>query len=387
MILKSLRTLVFIAFAVFSLASIQSCSESISPTDELSSEDQTSRVRLVLVDAPGDYMEVNVEIVDIQYNSSEDEEGWKSFDREYPINVDLTELIADNTLLLSDEIIPSGMLKQIRLVLSDNNNIVIEGEPDPIALDTPSAQQSGLKLKLDAELEPGFSYTFILDWDVDKSIVKADNSGKYNLKPVINVNAEVNSGTVKGNVIGKSSIIDVDAVALENVTVGVFSVNDLDNSISSTQTDVNGDFTFLGLAGGSYIFKIMNLGYQDYETPQDTPIVIENGVVNSLGDSIELLLSDSIKGNVVGKLAVDDESAIALENVVVEIFSSNDLDNAITETTTDMNGDFSFRGLMTGSYVLKISNGGYNDYKSDPIEVEFGVLYELPESIELSLME
>lgn len=387
MILKSLRTLVFIAFVIFSLASIQSCSESISPTDELSSEDQTSRVRLVLVDAPGDYMEVNVEIVDIQYNSSEDEEGWKSFDREYPINVDLTELIADNTLLLSDEIIPSGMLKQIRLVLSDNNTIVIEGEPEPIALDTPSAQQSGLKLKLDAELEPGFSYTFILDWDVQKSIVKAGNSGSYNLKPVINVNAEVNSGTVKGNVVGKLSITEADPVALENITVSVFSINDLDNSVSSTQTDVNGDFTFLGLPGGSYIFKIMNLGYQDYETPQDTPIVVENGVVNSLGDSIELLLSDSIKGNVVGKLAVDDESAIALENVIVELFSSSDLDNVITETTTDMNGDFSFRGLMTGSYVLKISNGGYNDYESATVEVEFGVLFELPESIELSLIE
>ena len=53
MILKSLRTLVFIAFAIFSLTSIQSCSESISPTEELSSESQTSRVRLVLVDAPG----------------------------------------------------------------------------------------------------------------------------------------------------------------------------------------------------------------------------------------------------------------------------------------------------------------------------------------------
>jgi len=387
MILKSLRTLVFIAFTIFSLASIQSCSESISPTDELSSEDQTSRVRLVLVDAPGDYMEVNVEIVDIQYNSSEDEEGWKSFDREYPINVDLTELIANNTLLLSDEIIPSGMLKQIRLVLSDNNNIVIEGEPEPIYLDTPSAQQSGLKLKLDAELEPGFSYTFILDWDVDKSIVKAGNSGKYNLKPVINVNAEVNSGTVKGSVIGKLNSNEADAVALENVTVGVFSVNDLDNSVSSTQTDVNGNFTFLGLAGGSYIFKIMNLGYQDYETPQDTPIVVEVGVVNVLGESIELLLSDAIKGNVVGKLTVDDENPTVLKNITVEIFSSNDPDNAITATTTDENGDFSFQGLITGSYILKITNEGYNDYESTPIDVEFGVLYEIAESIELLLIE
>jgi hypothetical protein len=42
---------------------------------------------------------------------------------------------------------------------------------------------------------------------------------------------------------------------------------------------------------------------------------------------------------------------------------------------------------MTGSYVLKITNEGYSDYESTPIDVEFGVLYEIAESIELLLIE
>lgn len=260
-----------ITLAIISIMVAQSCSNE--------NDSNTARVQLKLVDAPGDYLEVNVEIVDVQYNSSEDEEGWRSFESfSGPVSVDLTELIADKSLLLTDEIIPAGMLKQIRLVLSDNNTLVIEeegGEFEPIYLDTPSAQQSGLKLKLDAELEPGFSYTFILDWDVQKSIVKAGNSGIYNLKPVIKVNAEVNSGSISGRVI--EMVEDVETV-LEGVTTVMLSkgVDDW-----NTEADSNGDFLFQGLAEGiGYTLTIEKTGYELYEL---TGIDVTVGIVSEVG--------------------------------------------------------------------------------------------------------
>lgn len=381
-----LRIFFTIAVVVVLMFVVQSCSNEVTSSNI---DGESARVQLILVDAPGDYLEVNVEIVDIQYNSSDDDEGWKSFSPEsgYPINVDLTELIAGNNLVLSDEIIPSGMLKQIRLVLSDDNYLVIDGAPEPIHLNTPSAQQSGLKLKLDTELESGFSYTFILDWDVDKSIVKAGNSGSYNLKPVINVNAEVNSGTLKGNVIGKLSVGDADAVALENVVVEVFSADNANISLSTTQTDVNGDFMFQGLPSGTYVLKIMHFGYQDYQSEMNQYILIEVGKVSVLTESIELLLADSLKGNVVGKLAVDAINPIAMENVMVKLFVVNDLENEIATTNTDINGAFSFQGVMTDSYVLKINHEGYKEYLSISIDIEYGVLKELSENLELLLLE
>jgi len=260
------------SFAVF-----QSCNNDDS--------DNTARVQLKLVDEPGDYLEVNVEIIDIQYNSSESEEGWTSFDIENPISVDLTELIAGNSLLLVDQIIPSGMLKQIRLVLSDNNTLVIEAEGgeagEPIHLDTPSAQQSGLKLNLNEELIGGFSYTFILDWVVQESVVEAGNSGMYNLKPVIKVNAEVNSGSISGVVI---ETIDEVPVAIENVTVEVYTQDDV--LVSDTLTDESGNFLFQGLGEGSYKIKITLEGYQVYESGE---IIVSVGDVFDAGN-IELIL-------------------------------------------------------------------------------------------------
>ena len=205
----------------------------------------TARVQLKLIDLPGDYLEVNVNIIDVQYNSSEDEEGWRSFESfNGPTTVDLTELIAGNSLLLTDELIPTGMMKQIRLVLGAGHELKIEGdtagEGEIFALDTPSAQQAGLKLNLNTELEGGFSYTFILDWDVQKSIVVAGNSDKYILKPVIKVNAEVNSGSIGGKVI---ELVDNVEIPFDGIVVDLFRGAES----WSTLTDSNGDFLFQGL--------------------------------------------------------------------------------------------------------------------------------------------
>jgi len=274
------KNVLLIVFVIIMSLGFQSCSDD--------KDSNTTKVQLKLIDAPGDYKEVNIEIIDIQYNSSDTEEGWKSFTPVdgYPINIDLTELIAGNSLLLTDEIIPSGMLNQIRLVLSDNNTIVIEGELDPIHLDTPSAQQSGLKLKLNTELEPGFSYTFILDWDVQKSIVKAGNSGKYLLKPVIRVNTEVNSGSISGKVIGEIQGDNIDgAVPLKDIKVSIYTTDD--TYIAESLTNENGDFIIQALSSGDYKIKIEENSYIKYESSETITVTV--GDISNVG-TIELLV-------------------------------------------------------------------------------------------------
>jgi len=237
----------------------------------------TSSIQLRLVDAPGDYLEVNVIINDIRYNRSDDDEGWISFGEpaDYPIEVDLTELIAGNDLLLTDEVISSGQIEQIRLVLGEGNTLVIEddnGEPFTVPLNTPSAQQSGLKLHLDTFLESGYSYVYILDWDVNESIVEAGNSGNYNLHPVINLIAEVNSGSISGIVMDELSPIQ-DAV------VEVFTENN--EYLNSTITNELGEFLVSGLAEGEYILKIEESGYETYESLEN--LIVINGAITDAG--------------------------------------------------------------------------------------------------------
>lgn len=280
------KNILWVGMFLISIVGLQSCSsDSDNDNDDLL---KNSRVQLKLIDAPGDYEEVNVEIVDVLINSTEDEEGWTSItpDDFIPVIVDLTELIAGNELLLSDVIVPPGMLKQIRLVLGDNNTLLIEGDSGPVDLDTPSAQQSGLKLKLNTELEPGYSYTFILDWDVQKSIVKAGNSGKYILKPVIRVNTEVNSGSIKGNVVAKPIEADGsdEALPLINAKVRVYTINN--DYITGTSSNEQGNFIIRGLDAGEYIIRIEHVNYINFESET---IKVSVGEVTDMG-SIELLV-------------------------------------------------------------------------------------------------
>ncbi len=277
------KIVLLIAIFMVAILGFQSCSND---NDNDNIIDNTARVQLKLVDAPGDYEEVNIEIIDVLINSPENGGGWTSItpDGFTPIIVDLTELIGGAELLLADVIIPSGMLKEVRLVLGDNNTLVIEGKSDPVHLDTPSAQQSGLKIKINTQLEPGYSYTFIFDWNVEKSIVKAGNSGKYLLKPVIRVNAEVNSGSIKGEVVGPAMEGDGinGPVPLKGAKVRAYTIDGVEEA--GTFSDGNGNFIIRGLDPGEYKIKIEHINYINYESGTINVIV---GEVSDAG-TIEL---------------------------------------------------------------------------------------------------
>ena len=274
----TIQLLSLFCFVFVLLGCSSSSDESVNAPDP-GDETGESRLQLILVDAPGDYLEVNVEIVDVLYNDQDGDQGWVSLGdpEDYPINVDLTELVAGNDLLLTDEIIPAGNLEQIRLVLGEDNTVVVEGdsgEPETYPLSTPSAQQSGLKLKIEEELQAGFTYTFILDWDVNRSVIKAGNSGNYNLRPVINVIAEISSGSITGVVQGNEEV-------LADVVIEILDENE--EYVSSSLTDAFGVFLAQGLAEGNYKLSINVEGFDPYLSPESIPVtpgqVIDVGII------------------------------------------------------------------------------------------------------------
>ena len=46
-----------------------------------------------------------------------------------------------------------------------------------------------------------------------------------------------------------------------------------------------------------------------------------------------------------------------MENVTVEVYTTDDV--LVTDTLTDVNGDFMVQGLDAGNYKLKIAKDGY----------------------------
>jgi hypothetical protein len=218
------------------MSGLVSCS-----SDDSSGSDDKARVAVRLTDAPGDYKHVNVEVEDVMIKTTaegEEEEGWVSLEGVNTGVIDLLSLTGGVTELLADTEIEAGYVHQMRLVLGDRNTIVLnDGTEAEHVLKTPSAQQSGLKVSIGQELEAGKNYTFILDFDVDKSVVTTGN-GAFLLHPVLRVAAEADTGSIVGSV----------HPTTEQVLVTVQS----GSLHASAYTDANGNFQIHGLPAGSY---------------------------------------------------------------------------------------------------------------------------------------
>jgi hypothetical protein len=164
---------------------------------------QPGTVSVSMTDAPAcgfDEVNVTVSKVRVHQSSSADDKaaGWTDIVLSSPRKINLLNLndpTQTNGALdyLGETSLAAGHYTQVRLVLVPNsvgspfaNSVVLSGSPGEIALDTPSAVQSGIKLIHQFTVGSGQRVDLLLDFDACKSVVQTGN-GKYKLKPVITV--------------------------------------------------------------------------------------------------------------------------------------------------------------------------------------------------------
>jgi hypothetical protein len=210
--------------------------------------DQDAVLQVRLTDTPADYDEVLIDIQDVQIHMSdmEDQGGWQSLQ----VNKGVYNLLdfrnGMDTLLATIEL-PPGTVSQMRLVLGSENRIRANGEIH--GMDTPSAQQSGLKLNIHANLSAGIVYTIWIDFDAYRSVVKKGNGG-YSLKPVVRTFTKATSGAISG-VVSPADAMPYVMAAMNGDTMGTYAGED-------------GHFLLKALEEGMYsvIFKPLNT-YRD----------------------------------------------------------------------------------------------------------------------------
>ncbi|HEY0750238.1 MAG TPA: DUF4382 domain-containing protein [Chitinophagaceae bacterium] len=141
------------------------------------SKDNTVPVRFLLTDNPVAYDSVNVHIVGMQVKVNN--ETWIDIETK-DTTVNLLDLQDGVTMILADDEIPDGTLKEVRFILGPGNYVVVDGTRHDMA--TPSSEDSGLKVKLDKDLNETMN-TFVLDFDAALSV--KEEVGNYKLMPVI----------------------------------------------------------------------------------------------------------------------------------------------------------------------------------------------------------
>lgn len=215
-----------------------------------------SHMDIYLTDSPGDYQAVWIDIQKVMIKSpdadSSDDTGWTEAPLLRPGLYNLLDFRNGADTVLGGVDLPAGTVSQIRLVLGDDNFLVLH-DGTKVPLTTPSAQQSGLKLNVHAELKPGIPYALVLDFDAARSIVQAGNSGKYILKPVIRTFAKEAGGAMDGVVLPDSARAQVLAI--------------LNTDTLSAIPDSAGNYKFWGVPDGSYQLFFSadtTTGYQNF---------------------------------------------------------------------------------------------------------------------------
>lgn len=250
-----MKKLFSFAGAAFFAMLLNSCQKE-SNSNAMGNADLTIR----MTDGPGNYDKVNIDIQSVEVTG--ETQGAVMLNANAGIYNLLNFSNGKDTVIALGPI-RNGNISQIRLILGDNNSVVVDGQTYPLA--TPSAQQSGLKLLLNDNLVAGVAYSFLLDFDASESIVQEGN-GNYLLKPVIRLVDNAVSGAIKGSI--NPAMLNVKITAEAG---GVFY---------STVTNASGDFLLRGIPEGTYKVTI---------TP-DLPAlpVIINDVSVTIGSSTDL---------------------------------------------------------------------------------------------------
>jgi len=209
------------------------------------------QLRIRLTDSQScNYASVFVTVTEVRVSqsstASDSESGWQTLTLNPARQVDLMTLRNGVFEELGTLPLPAGTYQQVRLVLASNgargasaqyaNYLTLPGAPSaPIELSTPSAQQSGLKLNVHATVDPGQLAELTLDFDPCKSVVKAGNSGKYNLKPVITAHT--------------NAVNDIEGYTVAGALV---SAQQAGVSLKSTTANAQGRFVLWPVSTGKY---------------------------------------------------------------------------------------------------------------------------------------
>jgi len=230
-----------------------------------------------LTDSPGDYEKVNIDIVSVEAhsNAGNQTDGWVTLSTNAGV-YDLLELTNGIESVLVNTEYPTGMVSQIRLILGDNNSVVVGGVTYPLF--TTSGDESGLKILINKELTEGIDYSVLLDFDASRSVIETGvGNNNYNLKPVIRAVTEAENGAIKG------------VVSPISENVAVYAISGLDTLSTSYATAGNGDFFLGGLATGSY-----TISFDPGDLSSYLPVVIDGievviGDVTTLAEPVVLL--------------------------------------------------------------------------------------------------
>jgi hypothetical protein len=308
----------------------------------------TGTLQVSMTDAPScgyDHVWVTVQKVRVTQSASasDSDAGWQDIALATPQRIDLLNLTNGVMQSLGSTSLPAGDYQQVRLVLADNSsgqdpmaNAVQPTGGQPIAMQTPSAQQSGLKLQSHFTVQAGQQSDLLIDFDACRSVVKAGQSGRYILKPVLRVTPQAQvTSSIQGYVTTTLTLSATTVSAQQNGSV-----------VRSTTPDASGKFVLSSLPDGTYTVVVTS---DQHATGVVSNVPLNNaaGSTTLNGTATAIVLPSSTMGTVTGTVTASTTTGTS------------------TSTTTAVVSDATVTALQS-------VNGANIDVASTPVDLDLG---------------
>jgi len=140
-----------------------------------------STLQIRMTDAPVDLDELNIDLVQVNVKFAKDTTSWIPL-QTTPGIYNLLGLQNGVDTLIARGNFSADVVKEIRLVLGDNNSVKSNAQVYPLTI--PGGSESGLKLKVSKQLNANLE-TLLIDFDAALSVnLEADG---YKLRPVLRI--------------------------------------------------------------------------------------------------------------------------------------------------------------------------------------------------------
>lgn len=320
----SLKCLSFLLF-VGVLISLKGCGSTPSAGEG------TMTVRLVDAPVPG-YKEININVQEVQIGQGDSD--WITLGNPNTTVNLLTLTGGVSETLVDGAALPAGHYDQMRLVLGSGNTVKL-ADDSIHDLKIPSGLQSGLKLVVNFDIEPGTTKDVFIDFDAARSIMlhQAGNKDKYILRPTIRAIDKILTGSVTGTLTDAAT-----GAGLAGATVTAQTLDTSGNAsiIRSVVTNSNGTYTLDLL-------------------PMDVACYLVSQPVTASG---------TYQAQVSEPVTLTTQAPIATWSAAFTVGTeTGDLTGTITPVATETNGDTVnllqtlTAGSATGSFIVRTTTG------------------------------
>jgi hypothetical protein len=332
----------------------------------------TGTLGLSITDQPAcgyDHVYITVEKVRFhQSQTAQDSDGgWQEIILTPAKRIDLHSLTNGILETLGQTALPAGKYTQMRLVLASNSvtplaNSVVPTGGSEVALTTPSGQQTGLKMNVDMTVAAGTVADFTIDFDACKSVVKAGNSGRYLLKPVMAVIPIVSDAGQR--IVG---YLDTSTLgATTNVSAQSGGV-----VIKATPPDSTGQFVLYPVPAGTYDLVVTSTSHA---TAVMTGVPVVTTAYTFVGSSsVRIALTMAATHDATGAVSLNASTV----DTAATVRATQAVHSGPTIEVASMTAD-----ADTGAYAftLPITAPQVTTYTVNPVSITFA-----PDSIDASL--